>query len=49
LYPGITPVNTFRLILQRYFQADIELLPDRVLYSEYRTPYHFIDMTNEVE
>ena len=49
LYPGITPVNTFRLILQRYFQADIDLLPDRVLYSQYRTPYDFIDMTNEVE
>lgn len=49
LYSTFSPVNTFRLILQRYFQGDIELLPDRVLYSEYRTPYNFIDLTDEIE
>jgi hypothetical protein len=49
LYGSITPVNTFRLILQRYFQGDIDLLPDRVLYSEYRRPYDFIDLTDQIE
>ncbi len=49
LYEDITPVNTFRLILQRYFQADIPLLPDRVLYSQYRQPYQFIDLTDSIE
>jgi hypothetical protein len=29
LYPSITPVNTFRLIFDLYFQADLPLLPDR--------------------
>jgi hypothetical protein len=28
LYPSITPVNTFRLILTEFFGADLELLPD---------------------
>jgi hypothetical protein len=49
LYSSITPVNTFRVILQRYFQGDLELLPDRVLYSEYRKPYDFFDLTDEIE
>ena len=29
LYPSISPVNTFRLILSNYLGADLELLPDR--------------------
>jgi hypothetical protein len=28
-YAGITPVNTFRLVLNRYFGAGLPLLPDR--------------------
>jgi hypothetical protein len=28
LYPTISPVNTFRIILNRYFGADYDLLPD---------------------
>jgi hypothetical protein len=34
LYPSITPVNSFRLLLDRYFGADLPLLPDR----SYRWP-----------
>lgn len=29
LYPSITPVNSFRLIFNLYFETDFELLPDR--------------------
>ena len=29
LYPSISPVNTFRLILDRYFGTRLGLLPDR--------------------
>jgi hypothetical protein len=35
LYPEITPVNTFRLILKHYLGADIELLPNRVFFSSF--------------
>jgi hypothetical protein len=28
LYPGISPVNSFRVIFDRYFGADYDLLPD---------------------
>lgn len=29
VWPNITPVNTFRLILDQYFHADLARLPDR--------------------
>jgi len=35
LYPGITPVNTFRVILNGIFGSDYEQLPDVSWYSEY--------------
>ncbi len=34
LYPSITPVNSFRVILNRYFGAELPLLPDRSYYAE---------------
>lgn len=34
LYPDITPVNTFRIILDYYFDQDLELLPDRSFYID---------------
>jgi len=48
LYPGITPVNSFRVVFNEVFGGDYELLPDRVLYSEYDTPYLFTDVTDAI-
>ena len=48
VYPHLTPVNTFRLIFNQIFEGDYERLPDRALYSEYGTPYDFIDVTGGV-
>ncbi len=33
LYETITPINTFRIILDKYFSADLGLLPDNSYYS----------------
>lgn len=45
-YPTITPVNTFRLILNNYFDADIPLLSDRTyVFTDYHHPYRFEDVT----
>jgi hypothetical protein len=33
LYPTITPVNTFRVVLNTYFNGKFDLLPDRNYYS----------------
>jgi hypothetical protein len=42
LYPEITPVNTFRIILNKYFGTDYELLADTSFFSTYEQPYAFI-------
>lgn len=34
LYSTISPVNSFRLILNAYFDADLPMLPDRHFYTE---------------
>jgi hypothetical protein len=42
VYPGISPVNTFRLIFKYYFGADLELLEDRSAWCTWRRPYKFL-------
>lgn len=39
LYPGITPVNTFRVIFNRYFGTDLEMLPDRSHFTDWEDGY----------
>jgi hypothetical protein len=41
LYPTITPVNTFRIILNEYFGQSLKLLDDVSLYSDYTDPFNF--------
>jgi hypothetical protein len=41
LYRNITPVNTFRLIFNKYFGKNYELLEDISHYSHYGKPYDF--------
>jgi hypothetical protein len=48
-YPTITPVNSFRLILDRYFGARLPLLPDRdFAFHGFGGVYHFADVTDLV-
>ncbi len=54
----ISPINTFRLLLREYFDADIDLLEDRVFYFQPNTPdgdgggnarpYYFTDVTTMI-
>jgi len=48
VYRSITPVNTFRLIFNLYFNGKYELLEDRSYYSYYRAPFSFVDVTDRV-
>ena len=49
LYSSITPVNSFRLVLNLYFDADFELLPDRS-YAPYKNnPSSFFEVTDKVK
>lgn len=48
IYDGITPVNSFRIVLNRYFDAKLPLLPDKCIYSPNPLPMQFVDVTKEV-
>lgn len=41
LYPSLTPVNTFRVILNKYFGSNLPILEDRIYYSNWDKPYNF--------
>jgi len=41
LYPAISPVNTFRVVLQHYFGIELPLLDDRSYYSARLTPHAY--------
>jgi hypothetical protein len=41
LYPGITPVNTFRLIMDRYFGTNMGLLEDTTYTWKWEDVYNF--------
>jgi hypothetical protein len=48
LYPSISPVNTFRLVFNEYFNAELPLLEDRSYTSPGETPFRFTDVTDKV-
>ena len=41
LYESISPVNTFRLILDQYFGGQYKLLKDTSYFSVYKTPFDY--------
>jgi hypothetical protein len=41
LYETISPVNTFRVVLNRYFDGNFELLEDTSYFSKYDDRFHF--------
>jgi hypothetical protein len=44
LYPSISPVNSFRVLFNQFFDADYALLPDRHYYSSWSFPLDFIEV-----
>jgi len=46
LYEDITPVNSFRIVLNYYFNETNPLLEDRIYYTTYNAPYNQTDITN---
>ncbi len=46
LYPTITPVNSFRVVLNRYFNASYPLLEDRSYWAPWKRPYDWSDVTD---
>jgi len=49
LYPSITPVNSFRLVFNLYFDTDFDLLADTsYAIHSHRYPYKFFDVTERL-
>ena len=46
-YDGMTSVNTFRIIFNRYFGTDLKLLPDITYYQDYENGRLFVYKKNE--
>ncbi|MBW1768118.1 MAG: tetratricopeptide repeat protein [Deltaproteobacteria bacterium] len=49
LYDEITPVNTFRVIFNQFFDTDLKLLPDNTYYSTAKYCYKFYDVKDRVQ
>jgi len=47
LYPGVSPVNTFRMLFNHLLGSQYELLEDRALYSTYDNPYEYQLILND--
>jgi hypothetical protein len=49
LYPTITPVNSFRMLFDKYFDAGLARLPDKMIgFPHVFRIYEFFDMTGAV-
>jgi hypothetical protein len=46
LYPSISPVNSFRAVLNQFFDQDYRMLDDRHYYSSWSFPFDFIEATD---
>jgi hypothetical protein len=44
LYPSITPVNSFRVVFNQYFDAGLPLLEDNSYYSRHERRFEFLPM-----
>lgn len=44
LYESITPVNSFRLIFNKYFGEKNQILEDTSRYSQYKAPYQYLNI-----
>lgn len=47
VYPNITPVNTFRVVFNCYFDGQYELLDDIAYFSTYDNVFNYLEIPNE--
>jgi len=47
MHSTLTPVNSFRIVFNQYFDAEYSLLPDKSYFSTLEQPYHFIPVPEE--
>ncbi|MDX1379281.1 MAG: hypothetical protein R3307_10550, partial [Anaerolineales bacterium] len=45
LYSSISPVNSFRVVINQFFSGEYELLQDRHYYSKWNFPFDYVQVT----
>ncbi|MCB0733140.1 MAG: hypothetical protein KDC76_01070 [Bacteroidetes bacterium] len=48
LYPGISPVNSFKVVMNKYFGTKYQLEEDRAYFSDWTHPYELYDVTDSI-
>jgi len=46
LFEQISPVNSFRIIFNHFFNTELAILPDRSYYSTWSEPFNFIEVSD---
>ena len=46
LYDNVTPVNSFRIVFDSYFQTNYGLLEDKIFFSTPEKPFTLIEITD---
>jgi hypothetical protein len=49
LYPSISPVNSFRVVIGQYLMTEIDFLDDLSFFSTFDNPYRFEDVTDDLD
>lgn len=49
LYPDITPVNSFRVVFNAYFDQQLPLLEDRAFYATWERPFALTDISDRLD
>lgn len=47
-YPGISPINSFRIVLNHYFGTEFERLPDHSYFTTWSQPYNYQLVTDSL-
>jgi len=49
LYDSISPVNSFKVVMNKYFDKNYEMDPDRAMFSDWTYPYLLYDVTDSIK
>ena len=49
LYQGASPVNSFRIIFNKYFKAGLPILEDKQFYTPYESYFLTNDVTDKID
>lgn len=49
MYDTITPVNIFRVLFNHYFNANMEILKDKIYFSLNEMPYKYVEVTGKFD